>query len=157
MNALPSDFPLLKGADCIVAESAKLLGLPIYVKPCLINAKEDKYFKYAFTQNMYEDFGVGKRYRCYAAKPSMVFDDEFCICKARDITWCQELRFHRPDEATLHDREEASAGSWHRFAAILIKIPKWSEFRQRLIAISTGECYDVTGAEDGMVKDFRIL
>ena len=33
LDGLPSDFPLLKGADYIVVESAKSLGLPVCVKP----------------------------------------------------------------------------------------------------------------------------
>ena len=35
LDALPSDFPLLKGADYIVVESAKSLGLSVCVKPFL--------------------------------------------------------------------------------------------------------------------------
>ena len=35
LDGLPSDFPLLKGTDYIVVESAKSLGLPVCVKPFL--------------------------------------------------------------------------------------------------------------------------
>ena len=45
LDALPSDFPLLKGADYIVVESAKSLGLPVCVKPFLDkNCHDDEKF-----------------------------------------------------------------------------------------------------------------
>ena len=47
---------------------------------------------------------------------------------------------------------------WYKSAAILIKFPKWSEYRQKLIAISTREncgISDATLEEDGVVKDFK--
>ena len=47
LDALPSDFPLLKGADYIVVECAKSLGLPVCVKPFLSNNRHGKIFVYA--------------------------------------------------------------------------------------------------------------
>ena len=43
LDRLPSDFPLLKGADYIVVESAKSLGLPVCVKPFLSSDGFDEY------------------------------------------------------------------------------------------------------------------
>ena len=155
LDAFPSDFPLLKGADRILAESAKSLGLPIYVRPFLSYKKENLNFKYAFkefSQQLYEDFGFGKLYHGNGVNPSQLFGDAFCICKAQDITWCQKLLYHQPAEATLHYRKEPSVDLQHKSSAILIRIP---EFRQKLVAVSTGECCDLTAAEDGMIKDFK--
>ena len=159
LDALPSDFPLLKGADYIVVESAKSLGLPVCVKPFVDNDyREDQDFCYAFkefSQCMYEDDIPGDVNLCYDVEPLQMFGNALSICKAQDITWCQELSYHQPAGAAYHYGNEASVDLWYKSAAILIRIPKWSEFRQRLIAISTGECCDITGAEDGMVKDFK--
>ena len=44
MDALPSDFPLLKGVDYIIVESAKLLGLPVCIKQFLSNNRGDEKF-----------------------------------------------------------------------------------------------------------------
>ena len=154
LDALPSDFPLLKGADYIVAEGAKSLGLPVCIKPFLSNNRhdEDEIFVYAFkkfSQHMVEKDDEGR------FDPLQMFGDALSRFKARDITWCQKLFYHQPAGATIHYGNEATLDLWYKSAAILIRIPKWSEFRQRLIAVSTGECCDITGAEDGMVNDFK--
>ena len=48
LDALSSNFPLLKGADYIVVESAKSLGLPVCVKPFVSHEKHhDENFNYA--------------------------------------------------------------------------------------------------------------
>ena len=48
---------------------------------------------------------------------------------------------------------------WYKSAAILIRIPRWSDHRQKLIAISTGEYCGVTETsktgEAGAVEDFK--
>ena len=159
LDALPSDFPLLKGSDYIVVESVKSLGLPVCVKPFLDNdRRDDQNFCYAFkefSRCMYEDDIPEDLFDGYNVDPLHMFGDALRICKAQDITWCQKLSYDQPAGAALHYGNEASVDLWYKSAAILIRIPKWSEFRQRLIAISTGECCDITGAEDGMVKDFK--
>ena len=84
-----------------------------------------------------------------------MFGEATCVCKPKCITWCQKLSYHQPAGAALMYGNEVTLGVWYKSAAILIRIPKWSEFRRKLIAISTGECCDITGAEDGIVKGFR--
>ena len=60
LDSLPSDFALLKGADYIVVESAKSLGLPVCVKPFLHCWMEDKYalkdFSQPFVQEEYLNY-----------------------------------------------------------------------------------------------------
>ena len=158
LAALPSDFPLLKGADFIVVESAKSLGLPICVKPFLHSWMEDKYalkdFSQPFVQEEYLNYEGDGIY-----DPNvLMFGDATCRYKPGDITWCQELSYHQPAGAALVYGNEKSLGVWYKSAAILIRIPKWSNYRQKLIAISMGKHHVETEAnhtEDGVVKDFR--
>ena len=165
LAALPADFPLLKGADYIVVESAKSLGLPVCVKPLL--SGHDLYgrnFKYAlkdFSQSVFiddcADIGdVLDEYHHF--EPLQMFGDATCRYKPQDITWCQKLTFYQPAAALLHYGNEAGVDLWYKSAAILIRIPKWSEYRQKLIATSTGESCDLTKTsgtnDDGIVKDF---
>ena len=60
LDSLPSDFPLLKGADYIVVESAKSLGLPVCVKPFLHSWMEDEFalkdFSQPFVQEEYLNY-----------------------------------------------------------------------------------------------------
>ena len=48
---------------------------------------------------------------------------------------------------------------WYKSAAILLRIPKWSDYCQKLIAISTGECCGIAEVNeidnDGMIKHFE--
>ena len=86
LDALPSDFPLLKGADYIVAESAKSLGLPVCVKPFLSNNRGDQNFYYAFkefSQCMYKDWGYN--YDCYL-DPLQMFQLVMLFADARHKT-----------------------------------------------------------------------
>ena len=165
LGALPSGFPLLKGADYIVVESAKSLGLPVCVKPLLSGYDPyDRNFKYAlknFSQDMFVDDYLDIHdllNEDHHLEPLQMFGDATCRYKPQDITWCQELTFHQPAGAGMHYGNEASVDLWYKSAAILIRIPKWSEYRRKLIAICTGECCGITKAsgtdDDGMVKDF---
>ena len=56
LDVMPSDFPLLKGADYIVVESAKSLGLPVCVKPFLHSWMDvDEYALKDFSQPFVEE------------------------------------------------------------------------------------------------------
>ena len=56
----------------------------------------------------------------------------------------------------MHYGNNASVDLWYKSAAILIRIPRWSRYRQKLIATSTGEYCGVTETDDdGMVKGFE--
>ena len=161
LEALPSNFPLLKGADHIVVESAKSLGLPVCVKSFLSNNRRDENFDYAlkeFSQRMFEEGCIGSLDGDHRVQPLQLFGKATCRYKSQDITWCQKLSYHQPAGAALHYGNEASVDLWYKSAAILIRIPKWSEYRQKLIAISTGEYCPVDEVnetdDDGIVKDF---
>ena len=163
LDALPLDFQLLKGADYILVESAKSLGLPVCVKPFLSNNRGDENFDYAledFSQRMYEEDCIGYLGDGdHRVEPLQLFGAAMCRYRSQDITWCQELLFQQPAGAAMHYGNEASVDLWYKSAAILIRIPKWSEYRQKLIAISTGEYCRTTEAsgtdDDGMVKGFE--
>ena len=172
MDALPSDCPLLKGADYIIVESAKSLGLPVYIKPFLSNNRNDGNFCYAlkyFSQGFVKYY---KHIESFQNDFRLLFDDALeqnrkvdtlqmfgnvlSRFKTQDIIWCQKLLHHQLAGATncRHDGI-SSLDLWYKSAAILIKIPKWSEFCQKLVAISTGESCRITGTEDGTENDFK--
>ena len=166
LAAVPSDFPLLKGADYIVAESAKSLGLPVCVRPFLGQNYTYSCFLYGLKDfsNMFhfEDLEWAFATRSYDNDDEclQVFGEAVCRCKSQDITWCQKLVCDQPAGAVLAYGNQASLELWYKSAAILIRIPKWSEYHQKLIAISTGENHDNTKAscseiDDGVVKDFK--
>ena len=167
LDGLPSDFPLLKGADYIVVESAKSLGLPVCVKPFLSSDGGGAYAddrvdrRYAL-----KDFSLsfGKNddkddYCVNAITYVKLFGDTVCTYKPEDITWCQKLSCHQPARVALAYGNEAMLKVWYKSAAILIRNTKWSDHRQKLITISTGEYCGVTEAsktdEAGVVEDFK--
>ena len=143
LDALRSDFSLLKGADYIVVESAKLLGLPVCVKPFLSNATHDDSFKYAL-----KDFSLlfvekkdgisADESRIHKLEHLEVFGEAICRYKPQNITWCQELLYNQPAAATAAFTEDGYANLkvWYKSAAILIRVPRWSTYREKLIAIS---------------------
>ena len=148
LDGLPSDFPLLKGTDYIVVKSAKSLGLPVCVKPFLSSDGFDEYaddevdrryalkdFSLLFGKNMYlndEDEDC-----VHAVTYVGLFGDAVCTYKSQDITWCQELSCHQPAGVALAYGNNARVKVWYKSAAILIRIPKWSDHCQKLVAIST--------------------
>ena len=162
LDALPSDFPLLKGADYIVVESARSLRLPICVKPFLSPDTADGVFKYGlkdFSRIFPKDDDISSESE-HQLECLELFGDAVCRYKSQDITWCQKLVYHQPAAAVIAYGNEATVDLWYKSAAILIRIPKWSDYRQKLIAISTEEyCGTKSEAsatdEDGAVKDFK--
>ena len=167
LDALPADFPLLKGADYIVVESAKSLGLPVCVKPFLSNATHDNNLMYAL-----KDFSLlfaeekdgisADESHVHKLEHLEVFGEAVCRYKPQDITWCQEVLYHQPAAVTAAFTELGSADLkvWYKSAAILIRIPRWSTYREKLIAISSGDHDGAnleanTTAEDGAVNDFK--
>ena len=161
LDAIPSDLPLLKGVDYIVVESAKSLGLPVCVKPFLSNNRGDENFEYAFKDfsqctSMFEEGCLGYL-DDHQVEPLQLFGNTICRYKAQDITWCQELFYHQPAGAALHYGNNASVDLWYKSAAILIRIPKWSEYRQKLIAVSTGEYSSVNTADEMGDHDSEVM
>ena len=111
-----------------------------------------------FGKNDYVDFEIDEN--CvHAITYVKLFGDAACTYKPQDITWCQKLSCHQPVGVALAYGNEATLKVWYKSAAILIRIPKWSDHRQKLIAISTGEYCGVTEAskigEAGVVEDFK--
>ena len=172
LDALPLDFPLLKGGDYIVFESAKSLGLPVCVKPFLSNNRQDIDFRsgqaldpfdYAFkdfSQHLFEEDCLGYLDGDHRVEPLELFGSAICRYKSQDITWCQKLSFQQPAGAALHYGNNASVDLWYKSVAILIRVPKWSEYRQRLIALSIAEYRSTTEAsgkddDDGMINNFE--
>ena len=155
LDALPSDSLLLKGADYIVAESAKSLGLPVYIKPFLSNNRGAENFNYVdkkFSKHVYTYFDPGDLYHGHYVDPMQMFGNALSIWKAQDITWCQKLLYHQLAGAAMHYGNQGSVDLWYESAAILIHVPNWSQFCQKLIGISTEECCNI---EYEIVKGFK--
>ena len=101
LAAVPSDFPLLKGADYIVVEGAKSLGLPVCVKPFLSHDyAEDQYVLKHFS-NTFPEKDLTHIDYCEPIICLQVFGDGVYKCKSQDITWCQKLVYHQPAAAVL--------------------------------------------------------
>ena len=143
-----------------MVESAKSLGLPVCVKPFLRDCGHDGDFQYSL-KDFSHVFAAGD---CSKADDELhefecldLFGKVVCRSKPEDITWCQELVCHQP-AGVIGAYGNCGTLVWYKSAAILIRFPKWSKYRQKLIAISTGEkcgISDVTFEEDGVVKDFE--
>ena len=89
LDALPLDFPLLKGGDYIVIESGKSLGLPVCVKPFLSNNRYDENFDYAFKdfpQRMFEEECLAYLDGDHRVEPFELFGSAICRYKSQDIT-----------------------------------------------------------------------
>ena len=164
LDAFPSDFPLLKGADYIVVESAKSLDLPVCVKPILSpTADRVRVFKYGLKDFSHPHVFPKDEINSYdSLQVAELFGDLVCRYKQQDIRWCQKLVYHQPAAVVkVYERcEGQTLDLWYKSAAILIRIPKWSDYRQKLIAISTGDCCNEKpqtseADKDGMVKDFK--
>ena len=161
LDALPSGFPLPKGAEYIMVESAKSLGLPVCIKPFLSNTGNYGNFNYAlkdFSLTFVEEEEISSaESHAHQLTHLEMFGEAVCRYKPESITWCQELSYHQPAGATAASREEDYLKNlmvWYKAVAILIKIPKWSNYRQKL---STGEhCSIKTKPDkDGVVEDFK--
>ena len=150
-----------------MVESTKLLGLPVRIKPFLSNATHDDSFKYAL-----KDFSLlfvekkdgisADESRIHKLEHLEVFVEVVCRYKPQNITWCQELLYRQPAAATAAFTEDGYANLkvWYKSAAILIRIPRWSTYHEKLIAISSGDNNGVNldvnkTDEDGAVKDFK--
>ena len=60
-----------------------------------------------------------------------VLGEAVCRYKPQYITWCQEVLYHQPAAVTTAFTEFGSANLkvWYKSAAILIRIPGWSTYR----------------------------
>ena len=124
LDALPSDFPLLKGADYIVVESGRSLRLPICVKPFLSPDTADGVFKYGlkdFSRIFPKDDDISSESE-HQLECLELFGDAVCRYKSQDITWCQKLVYHQPAAAVIAYGNEAIVDLWYKSAAILIRI-----------------------------------
>jgi len=156
LDVIPSTFPRLKGGDYIVFESAKLLKLPVHVKPFL-DRKDDDYetgkqaYGYAL-KDFSSRFGKGgfdSNYElpCWGlpdkdddiskedAIAFMLFEGDACKYDLSDITWCQDWKWYFDDRdvgaepcgALGHYGNELAVSIWYKLAVILIGIPKWGD------------------------------
>ena len=119
----------------------------------ILNNYALKDFSQSFAKNDEMDENYQEQRTCL-----QMFGDATCRYKPQDITWCLQLSRGQAAGAALHYGNEASLNLWYKSAAILISIPKWSEYRRRLI--NTGDCCNEMPQrsetdEDGTTKDFK--
>ena len=150
-----------------MVESAKSLGLPVCVKPFLSDqqrfADDSNYnAQYAlkdFSKLFCKSDEIGEHEYGTNQAYLKLFGKAVCRYNEQDITWCQKLSCHQPTAAAVKYGNKATLKVWYKSAALLIRIPNWSNYyRQKLTKISTGECCMPkagTTDEDGIVKDFK--
>lgn len=152
LNVIPSAFPRMKGADYAVYESAKLLNIPVHVKPLL--SLDDCEYGYALRKfncdfqvdvfNGYDDsIPDGSTFEDYVA--TNMFISNVCKYRLDKITWCQKLKKQKgqPCAALMRFGNDLSADIWYKSAAILIGIPKWSgRDAKQDSTLSTKACED---------------
>jgi len=157
LGAIPSTFPRLKGSDYIVFESAKLLNLPVHVKPFL-DQKDDVYgtdkqaygyalknFSCRFGEGGYDDTYDDPNcdfipMPCYGFTPQnadiskqdaitfMLFEHGACKYDISDITWCQKWgHVFEPCGAYGCYGNELGVQICYKYCVILIGIPKWGD------------------------------
>ena len=141
-------FSRLKGSDSIVFESAKLLKLPVHVKPFLDHQGYHPWCstdtqQYALKNFSYE-FSEGEIYEgdCEFSNDkiaSTLFGDNVCTYDTSDITWCQQWKFgYGEKDVGTEPRgvlgyyggycgNEVGIDVWYSMAVILIEIPRWGD------------------------------
>ncbi|XP_065898927.1 uncharacterized protein [Dysidea avara] len=123
----------LKGADYIIFNSAKLLGLHVHIKPLLNSGyalrKPDDFKHGDFYYDEYDD----EQSLCE------MFGQNLCKYRREGITWCQNPHFNEPAAAMLCYGNEPRLEVFYKAAVILIGIPNWSKSRQQLVMLIEGK------------------
>jgi len=137
---VPSSYPMLKGTDYIVFSSAKLLGLPVHVKP-LLNFKQAGmgYPSYPHKYAL-KDFSTGYaeaqadcRSDCpYGQLVLIMFGKDACQYNPDKITWCEPPQYNQPAGAISHFGNEMMVSLSYKAGVLLIGIPEWSKSRQKV-------------------------
>ena len=132
-----SCHPKLKGADYIIFNSARLLGLPVHMKPLLKLVPHDCNIKLALKNSddfQYQlDFGFDTE---TAENVARLFGKNVYQYKDKDITWCQQPQYNQPAAVAGCYGNEPTIDLWYKAAFILVGVPKWSESRQQLVMLS---------------------
>ena len=135
--------PRLKGADYIIFNSAKFIGLPVHIKPLIQEMPPSEYsrkdvalrnshdFKYELSYYDTKGYGTHQLLR--------LFGDNLCQFNDKDITWCLQPQYTQPAAAMMCYGNEPYLEMWYKAAVILIGIPYWSECRQQLVVQSEGD------------------
>ena len=138
----PTYHPRLKGADYIIFYSAKLLGLPVHIKPLLMSIP-DKHMNLALTDDSDDFHTLDIVYEASSKEVVYkLFGPNLCQYTQGDITWCQQPRYNQPAGVAGYCPgrsgfdQEAHLDLWYKDSFILIGIPKWSECRQQLVTMS---------------------
>jgi len=134
-----SDLPIysqLKGADYVIFNSAKFLGLHVCIRSFLT------WDKFALTHP--DDFkeGGSMEFSCEEEALLRLFGKNLLKYRKEDITWClQPTSIEKSYEVAevLVDAIDPYLKMWYKAAVILIGIPNWSESRRQLITLSEGK------------------
>ena len=129
-----SDSPILqlKGADYIVFNSAKCLGLHVHVKSLFWDG-----FALRYPVDFQE--GGSMKFNDFEDLHLKLFGENALTYRKEDITWCQEPEYFSQPAAALMNQYDPDLIMFYKAVFILIGIPDWSESRQQLVMLSEGK------------------
>ena len=142
LQLVPSSYPILKGTDYIVFNSAKVLGLPVHVKPLLEYQNENVRIS---TEYALKDFSAGfvatdnghEYADCKLGQCVLnMFGKNACQYNPDDITWCEPPQYNQPAGAISYYGNQETIILSYKAGVILIGVPEWSESRQQIIPIA---------------------
>ena len=143
LKLVPSSYPILKGTDFIVFHSAKLLGLPVLVKPLL----EYRDYDYSIsTQYALKDFSAGyvatytpcEHHDCrFGQCVLLMFGENACQFNPDNITWCEPPQYNQPAGAISYYGNQEQLFLSYKTGAILIGVPEWSESRKQIMSVGS--------------------
>ena len=124
----------LKGADYVIFNSARLLGLPVHIKPLLKFVPYGSSLKLALRN--FDDFQCIPHIPGFGIEMldnvSRLFGANVCEYEEKDISWCQQPQYNQPAGVAGSYGNEPSIDIWYKAAVILVGIPSWSESRKQL-------------------------
>jgi len=135
-----SSYQRLKGADYIIFNSARLLGLPVHIKPLLKLAPYGCNMNLALGNPEEFQFQLDFEYETETAENvASLFGKNVYEYRDKDITWCQEPQYNQPAGVAGCYGNEPVIDLWYKAAVILVGIPKWNKNRQQLVTLSVAE------------------
>ncbi|XP_065886730.1 uncharacterized protein [Dysidea avara] len=165
----------LKGADYVIFNSAKSLGLPVHIKPLLRDIEPvrdvidggmlDICFHPYRGRNIFalrnsDDFKYQLDYDDSLQQLFILFRENLCHYRDKDITWCQQPQYNQPAAAIMCYGNDPLMEVWYQTAVIFIGIPNRSECRQQLVMQSeggTGSSMEKKDNVETIFKDFEYI
>jgi len=131
----------LKGADYLIFNSAKFLGLHVHIRPLL-----DSEFRPLLDSEFALKTPEGFRHSDFSADECdeeqgllELFGENLRKYRREDITWCQNPQYNQPAAAMICYGNDPYMSVFYKAAVILIGIPDWSKNRQQMVMQKEGK------------------